>query len=66
MNLAAILLAGLGVSLLIEGLVLAAAPRLMRDVLKSLAALPDRELVIAGAVSAGLGAAVLAVVAATA
>jgi uncharacterized protein YjeT (DUF2065 family) len=62
MSLWAILLAGLAVSMLVEGLLFLAAPGAARSMLKTLSDLPERELALAGAVSAGIGTAFLAFV----
>ncbi len=60
MSIGLILLAGLGISLLMEGLLFLIAPGVIRDILKSLSAMPERELVLSGAFSAAVGAAILA------
>ncbi len=54
-----LLLAGAGVWMLAEGLLVTLAPRLMREISAMLLRLPERELATGGAIVAGLGGTIL-------
>jgi uncharacterized protein YjeT (DUF2065 family) len=54
-SLLTILLAGFGVWLLVEGALCALAPDFMRDLAARVSSLPQRELVLAGLIVAGVG-----------
>ena len=55
MSLLTILLAGFGVGLLVEGARGALAPDFMRDLAARVSSLPQRELIVAGLIVAGIG-----------
>jgi uncharacterized protein YjeT (DUF2065 family) len=55
MDIATVLLAGAGVWFLVEGAIYALAPGVIRKLAQSVIAMPPRDLVIGGAITAALG-----------
>jgi uncharacterized protein YjeT (DUF2065 family) len=66
MSIGIVLLAGLGLWLLVEGLIYLMAPAMMQRLAAMIAGLPIREIALAGGLTALIGAVLLAIAVATA